>query len=156
MLLHIVTLGIYGLVWWYKTHDEMKRHSGQGLGGGIALLLAFFVAFAMLFVTPSEVAKLYINRGQQAPVSAVTGLWILLPIAGPIVWFVKVNGALNGYWRSQGLSDVQRLASLGVGRWPAPSLHVAIALAEHLTRAERRVRTIHRGRTGLLLSSSSR
>jgi hypothetical protein len=24
--------------WFYKTHDEMKRHTGDGLGGGIALL----------------------------------------------------------------------------------------------------------------------
>ena len=40
ILLFIVTLGIYGWVWWYKVHDEMKRHTGQGLGGGISLLLA--------------------------------------------------------------------------------------------------------------------
>ena len=36
MGLTIVTLGIYPLYWYYKTHDEMKRHTGQGLGGGIA------------------------------------------------------------------------------------------------------------------------
>jgi Domain of unknown function (DUF4234) len=39
ILLYLVTLGIYGLVWYYKAHDEMKRHSNQGLGGGVALLL---------------------------------------------------------------------------------------------------------------------
>jgi hypothetical protein len=102
ILLYIVTLGIYGLVYYYKTHDEMKRHSGQGLGGGIALLLAFFVGFVLLFTMPSEVGNLYKRAGREAPVSGVTGLWILLPIAGPIVWFVKTNGALNEYWKSQG------------------------------------------------------
>jgi hypothetical protein len=36
-------------------------------------------------------------------VSGATGLrsfpGVLIP-AGPIVWFVKMNGALNDYWRS--------------------------------------------------------
>jgi hypothetical protein len=36
ILLAIVTLGIYTLVWWYKTHEEMKRHTGQGIGGVVA------------------------------------------------------------------------------------------------------------------------
>ena len=29
ILLAIVTLGIYSLVWYYKVHSEMKRHSGR-------------------------------------------------------------------------------------------------------------------------------
>jgi hypothetical protein len=102
ILLYIVTLGIYGLVYYYKTHDEMKRHSGEGLGGGIALVLAFFVGFVLPFTMASEVGNLYKRAGRAAPVSGVTGLWILLPIAGAIVWFVKTNGALNEYWKSQG------------------------------------------------------
>jgi hypothetical protein len=102
ILLYIVTLGIYGLVWYYKTHDEMKRHTGQGLGGGIALLLAIFAGFVMPFFSSSEVGQLYSRRGQQPPVTGVTGCWILLPIAGGIVWFVKTNDALNSYWRSLG------------------------------------------------------
>jgi hypothetical protein len=102
ILLFIVTLGIYGLVWYYKSHDEMKRYSGEGLGGGLALLIGFFVGVVMAFLSPAEVGKLYERRGQPAPVSALTGLWILLPLAGGIVWFVKTNGALNEYWRSVG------------------------------------------------------
>lgn len=105
ILLYIVTLGIYGLVWWFKTHSEMKDHTGQGLGGGIALLLAFFVGIVMLFLTPNEIGSLYKRRGQEAPVSAITGLWILLPIAGPFIWFMKTNGALNDYWRAQGATE---------------------------------------------------
>ena len=102
MLLYVVTLGIYGLVWYYKTHDEMKRHSGDGIGGGLALVLGLLVAIVMAFLTPGEVGKLYERRGQRPPVSALTGLWVLLPLAGAIVWFVKTNGALNAYWRSLG------------------------------------------------------
>ena len=106
ILLTIVTLGIYHFIWYYKTSAEMRRHSGNGLGGGIALLLAIFVGIVMPFLSSNEVGHLYTQRGQKAPVSAVTGLWFLLLgwffLVGAIVWFVKTNGALNDYWRSVG------------------------------------------------------
>jgi hypothetical protein len=106
VLLTIVTLGFYTWYWYYKTHDEMKRHSGQGIGGGVALVLAIFVGIVMPFLTSNEVGQLYERRGQARPVSAVTGLWALLLgwffFVGLIVWFVKTNGALNAYWRSLG------------------------------------------------------
>ena len=105
-LLVVVTLGIYGWVWYFKTHDEMKRHTGTGLGGGVALLLGIFVGIVMPFLSSHEVGHLYERRGQKPPVSALTGLWALLLgwffFVGVIVWFVKTNGALNAYWRSLG------------------------------------------------------
>jgi uncharacterized protein DUF4234 len=106
VLLTIVTLGFYTWYWYYKTHDEMKRHSGQGIGGGVALILAIFIGIVMPFLTSNEVGDLYERRGQARPVSAITGLWALLLgwffFVGLIVWFVKTNGALNAYWRSLG------------------------------------------------------
>jgi hypothetical protein len=106
ILLTIVTLGFYSWYWYYKTHEEMKQHSGTGLGGGLALVLAIFVGIAMPFLTSNEVGGLYERRGQPKPVSAATGLWALLLgwffFVGLIVWFVKTNGALNAYWRSVG------------------------------------------------------
>lgn len=105
ILLYIVTLGIYGWYYWYKVHDAMKRHSGEGLGGGIALLLAILISIVMPFLTSSETGKLYQRRGQQPPVTGVTGLWILLPIVGGFVWFIKTNNALNDYWRSLGAPE---------------------------------------------------
>jgi hypothetical protein len=105
MLLFVVTLGIYGLVWWYLVHDEMKRHSGQGIGGLVALLLAVFVSPAAAFFTSDEVGKLYERTGRRAPVSALTGLWYfpgMFLVVLPIVWFVQTNGALNEYWRGLG------------------------------------------------------
>jgi Domain of unknown function (DUF4234) len=106
ILLSIVTLGIYQYVWFYKVHDEMKRHTGQGIGGGIALLLTFLVGIVMPYITSSEVGGLYSRRGQRPPVTGVTGLWyfpgVFLLFIGPIVWFVKTNAALNAYWRSVG------------------------------------------------------
>lgn len=105
ILLAVVTFGIYTAVWYYQTHEEMKRHSGQGLGGVVALLLALFVGIVMPYLTSSEVGGLYERRGQRAPVTGLTGLWYfpgLILLVGPIVWFVKTNGALNAYWRSSG------------------------------------------------------
>jgi hypothetical protein len=105
ILLFFVTFGIYGYVWYYQTHEEMKRHSGQGLGGLAALLLALFVSIVMPYLTSNEVGDLYKRRGQQPPVSAATGLWYfpgIFIVAGPIIWFVKTNEAINSYWRSLG------------------------------------------------------
>jgi hypothetical protein len=101
--LTVVTLGFYSLYWYYSVHEELKRHTGRGLGGGVALLLAFLVGFVMPYFTSSEVGQLSTARGQEAPVSGVTGLWFIpgfLLLVGPLVWFIKTNGALNAYWRS--------------------------------------------------------
>ena len=105
ILLAIVTLGIYQYVWFFSVHDEMKRHRGVGLGGGIALVLTFLVGIVMPYITSSEVGQLYEGRGQAKPVSGLTGLWYfpgIFLLVGPIVWFVKTNGAINAYWRSLG------------------------------------------------------
>ena len=105
IVLTVVTFGIYPLVWYFMVHDEMKRHSRDGLGGGVALLLALFVGIVMPYITSSEVGRLYERRGMPKPVSGATGLWYLpgvFIVVGPLVWFVKTNGALNSYWRSVG------------------------------------------------------
>ena len=107
ILLAVVTLGIYTLVWYFQTHDEMKRHTGQGIGGVVALLLALFIGIASPFLSSSEVGGLYERRGQAKPVSGATALWYfpgIFILVGPLVWFVKTNGALNSYWRSLGAS----------------------------------------------------
>ncbi|MBC7595742.1 MAG: DUF4234 domain-containing protein [Kineosporiaceae bacterium] len=105
ILLAFVTLGIYPIVWYFQTHTEMKRHSNNGIGGGVALLLSIFIGIVMPYLTSSEVGNLYRNKGMNTPVSGATGLWYfpgMFIVVGPLVWFIKTNGALNGYWRSQG------------------------------------------------------
>jgi hypothetical protein len=101
----IITLGIYELVWFYKTANERKLYSGDGLGGGLSLLIAFVVSPVMLFLAPAEIGTLQAKYGQPKTVSGPTGFWVLIPLVGSIIWFVKVNGAINDFWRSQGATD---------------------------------------------------
>jgi hypothetical protein len=105
ILLAIVTFGIYAIYWSYKTHDEIKRYSGNGVGGVLGLVIYLVISPVTYFIAPSEVRYMYEDLdGGKSPVRGTTGLWILLPLAGPIVWFVKVQGALNRYWQSKGVS----------------------------------------------------
>ncbi|MFN2537131.1 MAG: DUF4234 domain-containing protein [Mycobacteriales bacterium] len=93
ILLCVVTLGIYTYVYNYQVHDEMKRHSGRGIGGGIALLLTFLAGIAMPFLTPHEVGNLYERKGQRPPVRAITGLWLLVPaVCGYALLFASLLG----------------------------------------------------------------
>jgi hypothetical protein len=102
----ILTLGIYTLVWTYKTHNEVKRYSGNGVGGVVGLVIYILISPVTWFVVPSEVRYLYEDLdGGESPVHGVTGLWMLLPIVGLFVWFIKVQGALNRYWESKGASS---------------------------------------------------
>jgi len=104
ILMFIITIGIYGLYWIYKTSEEIKEHSGIGLGGVLGLVIWIVFGWIMAFETPSEIGKMYRADGREAPFSGWIGLWWLLPIVGGIVWFVKVQGALNTYWGAKASS----------------------------------------------------
>jgi Domain of unknown function (DUF4234) len=105
ILLFFVTLGIWSFIYYYQTHEEMKRHSGEGLGGVIALLIAIFFGIINPFLLSNEVGNLYRRRGQEPPVTALTALWFfpgIFILVGPFIWFIQTNRALNEYWQSLG------------------------------------------------------
>src|SRR5665811_247245 len=104
ILLSIITFGIYGLVWIYKTFEEMKQYSGKGVGGWVGLLLDFI--FVAPFLMPSEVGKRCSADGKESPVSGWTGCWVLVPFVGGIVWLCKTQWALNSFWESKGAPAV--------------------------------------------------
>ena len=101
ILLFIVTLGIYSLYWVFKTQDEVKEHSGQGVGGVLGLVIYIVVSIVSWFLIPSEIGKMFKQDGREAPFTGWTGLWLLLPIIGAFVWFIKIQGALTRYWESK-------------------------------------------------------
>jgi hypothetical protein len=100
ILLWIFTCGIYSLYYWYKTFQELKDHANEGIGGGLGLVLGIFLGIINVFLLPSEVGKVYERAGLEKPVSGITGLWVLLPLIGFIIWVVKVQGALNRRWEA--------------------------------------------------------
>jgi hypothetical protein len=102
----ILTLGIYCLFWVFKTQEETKQYSGEGVGGWLGLVIYLVIGPVTPFLVASEVGKLYSRDGQQPPVTGITGLWLLLPIVGAFVWFIKVQGALNTFWMQKGAPAV--------------------------------------------------
>ncbi len=105
LLLSIVTLGIYGLYYYFKTFDEMKEYSGEGVGGVVGLLLSIFCGIVTIFLLPAEVGNLYERDGREKPISAATGFWVLLPLLGGLIWLWKVQGRLNDFWESKGATS---------------------------------------------------
>lgn len=97
-----ITLGIYHLYWTYQVFRELKEHTGQGVGGPIGLVIGLVISVVNLFLLPSEIGNMYAAEGQPKPVSGIIGLWNLLPLIGTIIWFMKVQGALNTHWESHG------------------------------------------------------
>jgi Domain of unknown function (DUF4234) len=100
--LSIITCGIYGIYWQYKTFQEMKDYSGEGVGGVVGLLLALVCGVITWFLLPSEIAGLYERDGKEKPVTPATGFWVLVPLIGYFIWLWKVQGALNDFWTSKG------------------------------------------------------
>jgi hypothetical protein len=102
VLLSIVTLGIYTFVWTYRQFEDFKKYSGQGLGGGLGVVLGIFANPVIWFMVPLELKNLYEAEGEPSPVEPVIGLWFLLPIVGNFIWYFKVQEAINDFWIRRG------------------------------------------------------
>ncbi len=47
----------------------------------------------------------YRDDGREPPITAIWGLWFLLPIIGNIIWYVRIQGALNQFWSEHGQTN---------------------------------------------------
>jgi hypothetical protein len=56
----------------------------------------------VMFLMADEVASLYEEEGLPAPITAVWGLWFLLPLIGNIIWYVRMQRSLNEFWIAKG------------------------------------------------------
>jgi RND superfamily putative drug exporter len=98
VVLFVITLGLYGWYWVYRTHREARRRTGEGLGGWLGLLLWIVLLPVSAFVIPSTVGRMYDKAGREAPVRGLTGLWLFpfgVLIVPGIVWFLKIHYALQ-------------------------------------------------------------
>ena len=105
IVMWIVTLGIYGLCWLYKSFAEVKAHRGEGVGGVVGILLCLVIVG--YFKLPQYIGRMYSTEGnQRPPVSGISGLWVFVPYVGTFIWIAKNQGALNEYWKAKGGDSV--------------------------------------------------
>jgi Domain of unknown function (DUF4234) len=105
ILLSIVTCGIWTLVWAYQNGKEIKDHSGTGLGGVAYLIITLLLSPVTMFLMASEVEELFRRDGKEPPITTIWGLWFLLPLIGPIIWYVRMQQSLNDYWTAHGATN---------------------------------------------------
>ena len=105
ILVTIVTCGIWSIVWAYYNGEELQRWSGKGLGGVVHLIVTILASPVTMFLLASEVEQLYRDDGQEPPITTLWGLWFLLPLIGNIIWYVRIQDALNTYWTAHGQTN---------------------------------------------------
>lgn len=108
IFLFIITFGFYGWYWVFKTQAETKEQTGEGLGGVLGLVVWIVIGAVSAFVIPSEIGKMYERDGRVPPVNGWSGLWLFpggILIVPAIVWFVKVQGALNRFWTAKAVTS---------------------------------------------------
>jgi hypothetical protein len=99
IVLMIVTLGIYGIYWMYKSFSELKAYRNEGVGGLAGVLLAFVLVST--FLLPAYVGRMYKEDGQSPPITGWGGFWVLVPYIGSFIWLAKIQGALNRFWEAK-------------------------------------------------------
>ena len=112
-LLFVITFGLYGWYWAFKTQEEMKERTGVGLGGVLGLVIWILINPVSGFVIPSEIGKMFERDGRQPSMTGWTGLWLFpgaILVIPAIVWFVKVQGALNRYWEEAASATARQVA----------------------------------------------
>ena len=62
ILMYIITLNFYSWYWVYKTQEETKQHTGDGLGGVLGLVVWIIIGAVSAFVIPSEIGRMYQTR----------------------------------------------------------------------------------------------
>ena len=101
-MLNIVTFGIWTFFWSYLTGEDLRRYRHDGLGGVVYVLINLVLSPVVMFLMADEVAKLYEDAGEEPPITAVWGLWFLLPLIGHLIWYIRIQNALNTFWTMRG------------------------------------------------------
>lgn len=102
ILVAIVTFGLWTWVWSFLNGEELKNYRRDGLGGVAYLVITIFISPVTMFLMANEVEHLYLDAGEQPRITTLWGLWFLLPFVGNIIWYVRIQDALNEFWRARG------------------------------------------------------
>ncbi len=110
ILVAIVTFGIWTWVWSYMNGEELKNYRRNGLGGVAYLLFTIFFFPITMFLMANEVENLYLDASEQPRITTLWGLWFLLPLIGNIIWYVRIQNAINEFWQARGATTSPGLA----------------------------------------------
>ena len=102
ILVSIVTFGVWTWVWSYLNGEELKNYRPKGLGGVFYLLISIFISPVTMFLMANEVEQLYVDAGEPPRITTLWGLWFLLPLIGNIIWYVRIQNAINEFWQARG------------------------------------------------------
>lgn len=101
MLLMIITFGIYGLVYIYKTASEIHRYRKTGLSG-IAMLIISIIplgGLVTIFLLPKYIKALHRENGKSCSLNGYYGALAFIPF-GIIVLIHMQQSRLNEFWKS--------------------------------------------------------
>jgi hypothetical protein len=110
ILVTILTLGFWTWLWSYWNGEELKSYRGDGLGGVGYLLFTIFIVPVTMFLMASEVEQMYRDAGEEPRITTLWGLWFLLPLIGNIIWYVRIQNAINLFWQPRGGTNSPGLA----------------------------------------------
>jgi hypothetical protein len=111
-LLGFITIGIYGLVWYYKINDEARRYlRDQAIRPGLAVLALFvpIVNYVSIYRTGQRIQRMEDKVGVQRAVEPIIGLLGAFFLGLYVVYY---QSHLNGVW--------DRAVSAGVSIPPVP------------------------------------
>lgn len=107
--LSFITLGIYGLYWYYKANEEIKRFTGdQTISPGRSLVALFpgFILivppFIAVYNTATHVMQMQEQRGISSQISPALTLVLLLAVSIALGAYVQEH--LNRVWDSASMS----------------------------------------------------
>lgn len=106
--LTFLTLGIYRIIWEYRSFKDLQAFAGEGIGGGWGLAWAIIFPVVNSFLLPAEIGRIQRGDNSWDPLSAGTGFWVFLPIVGWIVWTIRVQDAMNQIWDSYEVGSYRR------------------------------------------------
>jgi hypothetical protein len=55
-----------------------------------------------MFLMANEVEQMYREAGEEPKITTLWGLWFLLPLIGNIIWYVRIQNAINEFWQARG------------------------------------------------------
>ncbi len=100
-LLMILTFGLYGIYWFYKTSSYLKDDLGKDTSVGFRTFLLFIpiVNIIVFYELIEDMKKFIEEKGIESYSSGLnTLLWAFVPILG--LWvYINIQESINEFWR---------------------------------------------------------